>query len=165
MVQNDAQISCAVFLVAKALIDCGDGTVFVGQFDPAHPHRDTTFDESRRGDALKRAPAHNRKPVVERVFFGVAAEIGQRTSLCQAKCLCAACHGWLEQNWPKIVAIIGVNTGGCRLAGGLDATILECLRYGDFTVAPNGEGFVDIILGDLQGMFLSIYSLKRSKLR
>lgn len=68
MVQNDAQSANLVLLVTKALVDRGDGAVLVGQLDPPHPHRDVALNNAGRGDAFHRAPAHDRKTVVEWIF-------------------------------------------------------------------------------------------------
>ncbi len=96
MVQDDAQVACRVLFVAKALVDCGDRAILVGELDPPHPHRDIALNKAGRGDAFHRAPAHDRKAVVQWVFFRVTAEIGQCARFGWAERLSAACHGWFE---------------------------------------------------------------------
>lgn len=84
----------------------------------------------------------------------MAAEIGQRTCFRRTERLFAACHGWFEQDWSEVVAIVAVDISRGDLPGRLDAAILECLRDSDLAVAPDGQGFFDVILGNLQGIVL-----------
>ena len=108
--QDDAQLALRVLLVAKAFVDSGDGPVFVGQLDPPHPHRDIALNEAGRGDALHCAPAHDREPFVQWVVCRMAAEIGHCAGSRGAECLLTACHCRFEQNRPKVVAIVIVET-------------------------------------------------------
>ena len=119
MVQDDAQRTALVLLIAKTFVDSGDRPVLVGQLDPAHPHRHVALKEAGRRNALHRAPTHNRKTIIKWILCRVATEIGQGAGLGQAERLSTACHGRFEQDRPKIIAIIAVDIGRSHHAGRL----------------------------------------------
>lgn len=148
MVQNYTQRAVFVLLVAKAFVDRGDGTILVGRLDPPHPHRNIALDKGGRGYVLRRAPAHNRETVVERVFVGVPAEIRQCACFGRAERLLAACHSRFEKDRPKVIAIVAVDIDGGDLAGGLYSAFFESLGDGNFTVAPSDQGLLDVVLGN-----------------
>ena len=103
--EDDAQSALFVLLVTPALVDCGDLAVFVGEYDPAHPHGDITLDEAGRSLGLDLAPAFQAEAPIERVFLGVAHKIGQRAIASWPKGLLAARHGWLEENGAQVVTV------------------------------------------------------------
>ena len=49
MVQNDPQHAISIFLVSPAFIHLGNGSIFICESYPSHPHGDISVDKAFRG--------------------------------------------------------------------------------------------------------------------